>query len=57
MCYYLFLTGHMEYAIIFFSVGEKIFSWLFHVFIFNFLRVTCLPDAGGEVAMEIIIAL
>jgi len=26
-----FLKGHMEYAIISFSVGEKILSWLFHL--------------------------
>ena len=26
----LFFKGHMEYAIISFSVGEKILSWLFH---------------------------
>jgi len=28
----LFFKGHMEYAIISLSVGEKILSWLFHVF-------------------------
>jgi hypothetical protein len=26
----LFLKGQMEYAIISFSVGERIYSWLFH---------------------------
>jgi len=26
----LFFKGQMEYAIISFSVGEKVFSWLFH---------------------------
>ncbi len=32
----LFFKGQMEYAIISFSVGGKILSWLFHVFIFKF---------------------
>jgi hypothetical protein len=28
--------GQMEYAIILISVGEKIFSWLFHLLLFIF---------------------
>jgi len=32
----LFFKGQMEYAIISFSVGEKTFSWLFHVSLFIF---------------------
>ena len=35
-CYYLFLTGHMVYAIISFSVGERIFSWLFQLLLLIF---------------------
>ena len=27
----VFFKGHMEYAIMSFSVGEKVFSWLFHL--------------------------
>jgi hypothetical protein len=32
MRYYLFFTGRMEYAIISFSVGDKILPWLFHAY-------------------------
>jgi len=32
----LFFKGQMEYAIISFSVGGKIFPWLFHALLFVF---------------------
>jgi len=30
----VFFKGQMEYAIISFSIGEKIYSWLFHAMVF-----------------------
>ena len=39
VCYYLFFTGHMEYArliIISSPVGDLFQSWLFHLLLFIF---------------------
>ena len=47
MCYYLFFTGHMEYArliLISSSVGDFCQSWLFHVIKFTLSKIYIFDD-------------
>jgi hypothetical protein len=40
MRYYLFFRGQMEYAILSFSVGDKLLPWLFHLFELLFILLS-----------------